>query len=142
MSKDKSIPLSPKHGVNPSLIKCFWCGKDKGVALLGKLKGDAEAPREIVPDPEPCDACKATMAKGVTLLEVSDDGSRFNGNTAFSIADTDGRRLWFTGRMAVLREGAELVKKYKAGSRVLVDDPRVLDLVLGTDKKPTKKGTK
>lgn len=142
MSKDKGIILSPKHGVNPSLLKCFWCGKDKGVALLGRLKGDAEAPREIIPDPEPCDACKAAMAKGVTLLEVSDDGSRFHGNTAFSVADADGHRHWFTGRMAVLREGAELVKKYKAGDRVLVDDPRVLDLVLGKDRKTTKKGTK
>ena len=38
-----SITLSPKHGVNPSVLCCICCGKDYGVAMLGKLKGDKEA---------------------------------------------------------------------------------------------------
>lgn len=37
----KSIKLSPKHGVNPSVTHCECCGKEIGVALFGRLKGDA-----------------------------------------------------------------------------------------------------
>ena len=25
----KSIPLSPKHGLNPTIPVCAWCGKEK-----------------------------------------------------------------------------------------------------------------
>ena len=42
--KEGSILLSPKHGANPSVARCICCGKDYGVALLGKLKNDEEAP--------------------------------------------------------------------------------------------------
>ena len=38
-----SIKISQKHGVNPTIPICFWCGKEKNeIALLGKLPGDAE----------------------------------------------------------------------------------------------------
>lgn len=48
MSKKGSIKLSEKHGVNPSLVICTLCGKETGeIALLGRLKDDAEAPRHI-----------------------------------------------------------------------------------------------
>lgn len=65
----KSIPISPSHGVNPSMMQCFWCGETKGIALLGKLPNDAEAPRMAIFDYEPCDACQALMAQGITLME-------------------------------------------------------------------------
>lgn len=72
-----SIKLSKKHGVNPTVCKCFFCGEDKAIALLGHIgdyrKGeDIEAPRECVMDYEPCDKCQENMNKGVTLIEVSD----------------------------------------------------------------------
>ena len=72
-----SIKLSKKHGVNPSICKCFFCGESKGIALMGHIgdyrKGeDIEAPREIVMDYEPCDKCIENMNKGVTLIEVTD----------------------------------------------------------------------
>jgi hypothetical protein len=38
-----SIRLSEKHGVNPSLMLCFYCGEASGVALLGRLKGDQDS---------------------------------------------------------------------------------------------------
>ena len=69
----KNIRLSPKHGLNPSLIVCFWCGEATGVALFGRLKGDAEAPRHITGNHEPCEACAARFAQGVTFFEVSAD---------------------------------------------------------------------
>lgn len=55
---DGSVLLSPQHGLNPSVLYCPVCGKDGGLALLGRLPNDAEAPRKI-PDKNPCEACKA-----------------------------------------------------------------------------------
>lgn len=66
-----SIHVSKKHGVNPSLDLCFWCGEAKGVALLGYLPNDAEAPREMVTSYDPCDTCKSQFESGITFIEVS-----------------------------------------------------------------------
>lgn len=63
-----SIKLSPKHGVNPSVMHCFICGKETGVALLGKLKDDAEAPHDISNPNEICDDCKKQIEAGNKFL--------------------------------------------------------------------------
>lgn len=68
-----SIRLSKKHGVNPTIPKCFFCGEDKNeVLLLGHLKGDVEAPRGAVFNMEPCDKCREYMEKGVILISVDE----------------------------------------------------------------------
>lgn len=54
---DEGIILSEKHGVNPSLLCCALCGKDIGIALMGRLKGDVEAPKRCC-DGRICDDCK------------------------------------------------------------------------------------
>lgn len=74
MSKKDSITLSEKYGLNPSLVKCFVCGKDVGIALMGRLKDDAEAPRECMTG-ELCEECKDLIEKqkGAFILEVTDD---------------------------------------------------------------------
>lgn len=65
----KSVNLSPNHGVNPTIPICFWCGEPKNeIALLGKLKGDAEAPMYMVFDYEPCDKCKEFIEQGIQLI--------------------------------------------------------------------------
>ena len=68
----RSIPISPKHGVNPSLLTCFWCQKNStGIALLGRLKDDREAPEKILDmSYKPCEDCKKTFEQGYTLFEV------------------------------------------------------------------------
>lgn len=67
----ESIPLSPTHGVNPTIPTCFWCGQEKNeIALMGKLPSDAEAPHKAVLDYEPCENCKANMEKGITLIGI------------------------------------------------------------------------
>ena len=69
--KDDSILLSPKHGVNPSITHCEICGKEIGIALLGKLKYDAEAPKDVALGL--CDDCQKVMdAEGVIVIEVRD----------------------------------------------------------------------
>lgn len=71
----KSIRLSPQHGVNPSVMTCFYCGEAKGVALLGHIKGDKAAPRAACFDVEPCDTCAGHMKAGVLLISVRDGES-------------------------------------------------------------------
>ena len=66
MSKD--ITLSPKHGVNCSIIVCPICKKETSLALFGRLKGDAEAPKQI--EGELCDECKK---KYITIIEVESE---------------------------------------------------------------------
>ena len=67
----KSIKLSPKYGVNASIVVCPICKKDTSIALFGKLKGDIEAPRQV--EGELCDECKA---KYVTIIEVESEINR------------------------------------------------------------------
>lgn len=68
------IYLSPKHGVNPSVEQCFSCMKDVGVVLFGQIRGsgDAEAPRRVCLDTEPCNECKGYMKRGVILVSVDE----------------------------------------------------------------------
>ena len=67
----ESIRLSPKHGLNPSLTHCMCCGKEYGIALLGKLKDDAEAPKSIYHGL--CEDCEKVVEQGgVMLIEVKD----------------------------------------------------------------------
>lgn len=65
-----NIKLSPKHGINPSINLCFYCGSETGVLLLGKLKGDMEAPRFMSLNTEPCDKCKELMKVGILLIGI------------------------------------------------------------------------
>lgn len=62
-----SIKLSPKHGVNPSMVKCVVCGKEVGILLNGKLKGDVEAPRYVITG-ELCNECKAKVDEGYAFI--------------------------------------------------------------------------
>lgn len=74
MSKKKDeIILSPKHGLNPSLLKCFACGKNAGIALLGKLKNDEEAPREMTDKTIFCNDCQNVINQdGLLVISVRD----------------------------------------------------------------------
>lgn len=79
MKKQKSIRLSPKHGVNAAIPLCFFCGEPKNeVILAGRLKGDMEAPHSAVWDRRPCDKCAGLMTQGVMLLSVRDGESGDN----------------------------------------------------------------
>lgn len=73
MANEKDeITLSPKHGVNPSLLKCFVCGKAAGIALCGRLPNDEEAPREMIGDIL-CNECQSVVdKKGLLIIAVKD----------------------------------------------------------------------
>lgn len=71
-----SITLSPKYGANPSVLRCICCGKDYGVAMLGKLKGDKEAPREIFQGL--CNDCEEVVKQGGAMIIEVVDGETGN----------------------------------------------------------------
>ena len=66
-----SIILSPKHGVNPSILHCQCCGKEYGIGLAGRLKDDAEAPKDVMYGF--CNDCQKVIDQGgVMIVEVAD----------------------------------------------------------------------
>lgn len=69
----KGIRISEKHGVNPSITICPICGKETGIALLGKLKRDEEAPMRMLSDP--CDDCVSKLGNDkIYILAINDQG--------------------------------------------------------------------
>lgn len=91
-----SIRLSEKHGLNPAIPKCFFCNEDKNVIIIpGRLPNDAEAPRGMVWDHEPCDNCKAIMAAGVIFISIDEAKSK-----------SDPQNPWRTGGWLALKDEA------------------------------------
>ena len=116
MSND--IRLSPKHGLNPTIPICAFCGKQKNeIALMGRIgdgrKGeDFEAPRNVILDYEPCDECKAQWEQGVAIIEVS----------RYPVTEGQppiAQGAYPTGRVAVVKEEA-LNGGFKKGSKALM----------------------
>lgn len=97
------LKLSPKHGLNPTIPVCFWCGKERGdIALLGRIgdigKGeDIEAEKHTVIDYEPCGACLAKMDAGFAVIEATDSPNKI---TSVPIRED----IYPTGRYAVITQ--------------------------------------
>lgn len=118
----KSIRLSKKYGVNPTMGVCAWCGDYTGeMALLGRLPNDAEAPHNTILSYEPCDKCKKAWTSAIVLIEVStvqpaDKRPPIQVNGDIS--------LYPTFRHAGITEGAakKLGIDRKLGERALIED--------------------
>lgn len=78
-----SLRLHPKHGVNPSVMLCYYCQEPSGVALLGASGGkirealgmdpeDGLAPREATYDFVPCTKCQEYMQQGIIMISVDE----------------------------------------------------------------------
>jgi hypothetical protein len=107
------IVLSEKYGVNPTIPICFFCGEPKNeLILMGKLKGDVEAPKNICINKEPCDQCKEYMEKGVMLVSVKDNTDRENpyrtGNIAVITVEAAEKIFGIKGRFAFIEDSAWL----------------------------------
>ena len=89
------IRVSRKHGLNPSLDLCFWCGEARGLVLWGQLGGvqDKEALKSVVTDKTPCPQCQEWMSQGVMFLSVKDG----------EVASDNPYR---TGRLCVIKDSA------------------------------------
>ena len=69
------IILSPKHGVNPTILHCVCCDKDYGLGLLGKLKNDEKAPKNSYYGL--CDDCQKVVDDGgVLLIEITNSSMK------------------------------------------------------------------
>jgi hypothetical protein len=96
-----SIKLSPKHGVNPSMMQCFACMKDFGLVLVGRLPADAEAPRRMTRPGWFCDECKGFMAQGVIFISVRDGEKGDNPYRSghFAVVKTHAVEAWPDGEL-------------------------------------------
>ena len=131
----KGIEISPKHGLNPTIPVCFWCGKEKNeIALLGRIRekttnrfganvterdSDIEAPRRMVLDYEPCDECQKMWDSGVAVIEAQETPIMPN-------QPEIQKGIYPTGRFAVVTvEGADRVfpqhAPWSKGQKVFVD---------------------
>lgn len=119
-----NIRLSPKHGVNPTMGKCMWCGEPTNeIALLGKLKGDEKAPRYSVLSYEPCDKCKEIWNQGVALIECTPNEFE-DGRPPFT-KDSDGVAVYPTGHLFVIKPepvSTLFNRECKAGDIIAIDD--------------------
>lgn len=72
----RGVRLHPKHGVNPTMPVCAWCGEPTGeIALLGAAyKG--KAPMHMRLNDDPCAKCLESMAQGITFIERVREGSK------------------------------------------------------------------
>ena len=126
MSNKDSIKLSPKHGLNPTIPVCFFCGEPKNeIVLCGKInRKDTEAPRNMVIDYEPCDKCKEQWDKGIPLIECVTEP--IDGRPPIQVCE-DGLELYPTGCFAVVTlEGALRAfnlpyEQFKLGRPFLID---------------------
>lgn len=120
----KSIRVSPKHGVNPSIAVCAWCGGDKNeIALFGRMnRADDEAPQRVVLDYDPCDKCKEQWSQGVAVVEAT---------TVQPIPyrppiqkTPDGTEIYPTMRLVVIKREAaeELFPTAKGQDKILLED--------------------
>lgn len=127
-----SIKLSKEYGANPSIQKCFFCGRDKGIVLFGHLGGrgrDLEAPKSCVMDYEPCEECKADMRLGVALIEVSNEMPE---DERPPIKTKGGENVYPLGRMLVIKSEAwsKIVgQEYNDGSTCFVDSEIIDDIM-------------
>ena len=76
-----NIILSEEHGVNPSITVCPVCGKETGLALFGKLKDDAKAPRYVTG--EPCDDCQKKFDEGYIAIIAMESKTQRSDKYAF-----------------------------------------------------------
>lgn len=130
-----SIILDKDHGVNPSLILCFWCGEpEKGIALLGnsirvKKNKQARQPRSgIRPgslsssdfkaprcmwdgDYTPCDKCLSKMKKGTVIIEITP--GYIPTHLPDGIPAVINGNVWATGRYICVSNNASFLATFK-----------------------------
>lgn len=129
----KGIPLSPKHGVNPCMRVCFWCGEVDGIALMGRIQrkdphtgrairgSDEEAPKQAVLDYDPCPKCRENWNIGIVCLEAVTEQPMDN-------RPPIQEGVYPTGRYVVIKEEAaeRVFPEYpglKKGSPILIEKP-------------------
>lgn len=119
-----SIRISLKHGLNPCIPICPFCGKERNeIRLLGRLPKDAKAPMNAVFDYTPCDECQENWQKGVPLIRVTTKSPW--GEDAVPWVEQNGVKLYPTGSYSVVtKEAAKRLFDIdrEVGSPILIDE--------------------
>ena len=125
---NNNIKLSPKHGLNPTIPVCAWCGEPKNeIALMGHIKTDKrgedpQAPMHCVLDYEPCEHCKEQWSQGVAILEAT---AKRPEPYRPPMKQENGVDIYPTMRMVVIRaESASQIfgQEMSAGQKILLED--------------------
>lgn len=138
----RSIPISPKYGLNPTIPICIFCKKPKNeLALLGRIQkrdpdtgravrgSDIEAPKHMILDSQPCEECLKDFQKGVALIGVVDHPVYENVNP---VKKTDTQTLYVNGDVIVMvADKAEQLfnMPLKPGDKLLVEAPIIKDML-------------
>lgn len=143
----RSIKISPKHGINATTCSCFYCGRPTNdLALMGRIKrdgnNDAKAPKGIVINYDPCDACIQEWSAGIACIGVTptqpDDGRPPIKQTK-EVTETGQKKtvsLYPTGSYIVLTADAMeriFEQKMEPGSCVLMEQ-RLVEQFVNADK--------
>jgi len=102
----ESIRISPKHGLNPSMLCCPICGNGSSIALVGLLPEDKQAPRNMI-DKTPCSNCTDDIEErkklGFICFVIRDEFEKSQGATPWQFFDsyhvikTDAAQRMFQG---------------------------------------------
>lgn len=103
MKDSKSIRLSPRHGLNPTMLVCPVCQGDSGIGLPGYIKGDQQAPRYSL-DRQPCQSCQARFDEGYLAFIRTDVDDAKVADEKLSMQEVrkhaTGEVLWIKARVA------------------------------------------
>lgn len=66
----KPLKLHPEFGLNPTIALCFFCQEEKNEIVMLGAACPERAPKNMLLDYQPCEKCRAHMAKGITLVEA------------------------------------------------------------------------
>ena len=129
--EDKDIILSPKHGLNPTMFRCYACGGETNVmAVCGKINSaDDEMPKYSYRKDVFCDKCSKVMKQGGSIIvEVTKEDREHPDNCR-------------TGRMVGIRkEAAEHIFKNKVPFAFMTEDlfKQLFDVALKEQQDDTK----
>ena len=80
---DDGLVLSDKHGMNPTIAVCFFCGQSKDEIILTGRAGekiakkaghpDGAMPMYSCVDKVPCETCAKYMENGIIVIETEDN---------------------------------------------------------------------
>lgn len=88
-----------------AVIKCFFCGQDKGIImntrLTEKCAQEIKKMHNCVIDHEPCDQCKKYMEQGIILVSVrdGDNGTNPYRTGGFAVVTEEGVKEFSTPEM-------------------------------------------
>jgi len=126
MSKEPSIPISKKWGLNCSIDSCFVCGTETNIVIFGDKYRDkdgkkAQAPMKICTGKSLCPRCKKALDEGgVFIIECR--------------ADSDPKNPYRTGRLvAITKEAADRMIPNHAPINFMADD--VFEKLFGNELK-------